>query len=84
MLSTSSLGEWKRSESLPDSLFSSPSVGAHSGPSPTPRKFSHSEKETVFNRYLKKVRFFPFQQSDQGLQGFVITELPGNGLSLIQ
>lgn len=84
MLSTSSLGEWKRSESLPDSLLSSPWVGAHSRPSPTPRKFSHSERETVFSQHIKKVRFFSFQQPDPGAQGFTITGLPGNGLSLMK
>lgn len=45
MLSTSSLGEWKRSESLPDCLLRTPCFEAHSLPSPTSRKFSHSEKK---------------------------------------
>lgn len=53
MLSTSSLGEWKRSESLPDSLLRSPWVGAHSLPSLASRKFSHSEKETESINTLK-------------------------------
>lgn len=67
MLSTSSLGEWKRSESLPDSLLRTPCFEAHSLPSPTSRKFSHSEKENVFNQYVKKI-LLPFYSSNSPCQ----------------
>lgn len=58
-LSTSSLGEWKRSESLPDSRCSTPCLGAHSLSSPTSRKFSHSENEnySTINSFKNLVAF---------------------------
>lgn len=63
MLSTSSLGEWKRSESLPDSLLRTPCFEAHSLPNPTSRKLSHSEKENLFNHCFKKKKSVSFHSS---------------------